>query len=103
MTKNADKRSQMAENAEKIANEKIEDIKREQWSMIEKIKSEKRETDSLLQKEMDEKSKISSEYELYRDNTKSEKFESERIKNRLENQLNTLSHGSDILFLRTNR
>mgnify|MGYP000455123570 CR=1 FL=1 len=67
----------------------IKDIKREQWSVIEKIKSEKRETDSLLQKEIEQKLKLSSEFELFREEIKSEKADSERNKVRLENQLNT--------------
>ena len=78
--KNAEKRSQLAESAEKCANERIEEIKREQWSIIEKIKSEKRETDVLLQKEIDEKSKTCSEFELFRQNSQAEKSDWERVK-----------------------
>ena len=50
--KNSEKRSKMAEEAEATAAEKINEVKTENWAIIEKLRSEKRETDSLLQKEV---------------------------------------------------
>ena len=50
--KNSEKRSKMAEEAEVTATEKINEVKTENWAIIEKLRSEKRETDSLYQKEV---------------------------------------------------
>lgn len=84
--KNSEKRSKMAEEAEVTAAEKINEVKTENWAIIEKLRSEKRETDSLYQKETDKKNKIESDLELLRDQIKAEKLEWERTKMRLENQ-----------------
>jgi len=84
--KNSEKRSKMAEDAEVTAAEKINEVKTENWAIIEKLRSEKRETDSLYQKETDKKNKIESDLELLRDQIKAEKLEWERTKMRLENQ-----------------
>ena len=60
--KKSSQRSKIAEQAEANATEKINDVKTEQWAIIEKLKSEKRDLDSTLQKEIDKKQKF--EHEL---------------------------------------
>ena len=62
--KNAEKRSGLAELAEKSANERIEEIKREQWAVVEQIRSEKRETDSQLQKEIENCNRLRNELDM---------------------------------------
>ena len=68
--KNAEKRSGLAELAEKSANERIEEIKREQWALVEQIRSEKRETDARLQKETENCSRLRSELEMAKEGFK---------------------------------
>ena len=68
--KNAEKRSGLAELAEKSANERIEEIKREQWALVEQIRSEKRETDAQLQKETENCSRLRSELEMAKERFK---------------------------------
>ena len=62
--KNAEKRSGLAELAEKSANERIEEIKRDQWAVVEQIRSEKRETDSQLQKEIENCNRLRNELDM---------------------------------------
>ena len=62
--KNAEKRSGFAELAEKSANERIEEIKRDQWAVVEQIRSEKRETDSQLQKEIENCNRLRNELNM---------------------------------------
>lgn len=50
--------------AEKSANERIEEIKREQWAIVEQIRSEKRETDSQLQKEIENCNRLRNELDM---------------------------------------
>lgn len=68
--KNAEKRSGLAELAEKSANERIEEIKREQWALVEQIRSEKRETDAQLQKETENCSRLRNELEMAKERFK---------------------------------
>lgn len=68
--KKAEKRSGLAELAEKSANERIEEIKREQWALVEQIRSEKRETDAQLQKETENCSRLRSELEMAKERFK---------------------------------
>ena len=46
--KNSTKRTQLAEQAEVQATEKINDIKTEQWAIIERLKAEKREIEARV-------------------------------------------------------
>lgn len=88
--KNAEKRAGLAELAEKSANERIEEIKRDQWAIVEQIRSEKRETDSQLQKEIENCNRLRNELDMSKDEMKNNNSEAERMKAKFEKQLMSL-------------
>merc|ERR1712127_688017 len=88
--KNAEKRSGLVELSEKSANERIEEIKRDQWAVVEQIRSEKRETDSQLQKEIENCNRLRNELDMSKDEMKNNNSEAERMKAKFEKQLMSL-------------
>jgi len=88
--RNAAKRTELVEEAEKVASEKIAEIKTEQWAVIERLKAEKREVEARFQAETDKRTKAESELALSREQGGAEHNEHQRSRERLEQQLSNI-------------
>merc|ERR1712106_731260 len=88
--RNAAKRTELVEEAEKVASEKIAEIKTEQWAVIERLKAEKREVEARFQAETDKRTKAESELAMSREQGGAEHNEHQRSRERLEQQLSNI-------------